>query len=81
MSLEPAWVVAAVAAGGVVFQGGVGWATLQSVKKQQEKIETHDKDLARIDKRVDHHEWVITSHGNMLNEHGQHIEKLREAVK
>lgn len=81
MSFDPAWVMVGIAAGGVVFQGGVGWATLNEVKGLRKKSEHQHSELTRIDKRVDQHEWRITNHDSRINHHDTQIDKLREGAK
>jgi hypothetical protein len=69
--------MAAIAGAGVIFQGGIGWATLDQIRGDRKKNEARDAQLTQIDKKVDQHEWRITSHDTRLHLHDEQIEKLK----
>lgn len=74
---EPAWVLAIISAGGVIFQGGIGWATLEQIKGDRKKNDARDVVVSALDKKVEQHEWRITSHDARLHTHDIQIDKLR----
>lgn len=75
--MNPAWVMVAIAAGGMVFQAGIGWAVIGRFNKLEKKVDEHADGLASVKTAQVQHEWRITSHDQRLHEHDKQIDVLR----
>ena len=67
----------AIAAGGMVFQAGIGWSVVARMGKIETKVDGHADELNSIKTAQVQHECRITSHDQRLHAHDEQIDKLR----
>lgn len=77
--MNPAWVMVAIAAAGIVFQAGISFSVLGRINKVETKVDGHGETLGDIKAAQVQHEWRITSHDQRLHAHDQAIDLLRSS--
>ena len=75
--MNPAWIMVAIAAAGIIFQGGIGWAVIGRMNKIENRLDDHADDLSTTKAQITQHEWRITSHDQRLHTHEEQLDRLR----
>ena len=79
--MKPEWVVAAVAAAGVVFNAGIAYTTMLFIRTEVRRLQALVDDLilerSKLEKRVDQHEWRITNHDERIHNHDVTLDRIR----
>jgi len=66
-----------IAAAGIIFQAGIGWAVIGRISKVEDRLDDHTGDLSTTKVQLSQHEWRITSHDQRLHAHDEDIDRLR----
>ena len=78
--MNPAWVVATIAAGGIVFQSGIAYLMLILTRKEVADLKRRDEvraaEVEKIDRRVDQHDWRLKATDDRLERHDQQFHVL-----
>lgn len=78
--MNPSWVMVAIAAGGIIFQAGIGWAVVGRMSRIERKVDDHSGDIGKANAAIAQHEWRITNHDQRLHSHDQVLDRLRGRV-
>ena len=76
--MNPTWVMVAIAAAGIVFQGGIAWAAVARLERIEKRVDDHTDHLSELKETVGQHEWRITNHDKRLHMHDQEFDRLRD---